>query len=104
MLATATRELEQARASEIRRMVSISNISQTAERIKITIGNGKRGPVAKQLQDRFFGMFDGTHEESYVEEGAGPDGPVYPGTCRDRGHPAGPGTAIRLNMGRSARR
>jgi glutamyl-Q tRNA(Asp) synthetase len=33
----------------------------------------------------------------------GPDGPVYPGTCRDRGH-APHGAAIRLDMGRAMAR
>jgi glutamyl-Q tRNA(Asp) synthetase len=38
------------------------------------------------------------------QESAGsssPDGAVYPGTCRARGHPPGPDTAIRLDMRRA---
>lgn len=31
----------------------------------------------------------------------GPDGSVYPGTCRYAGHPAGPGTALRLDMSKA---
>lgn len=30
-----------------------------------------------------------------------PDGPVYPGTCRGRGHAPGPEVAIRLDLGRA---
>jgi len=32
---------------------------------------------------------------------SGSDGPVYPGTCRERGHTPGPDTAIRLDMRRA---
>jgi len=40
---------------------------------------------------------------SAPQEGAshGPDGPVYPGTCRARGLAAGPGRAIRLDVCRA---
>ena len=41
---------------------------------------------------------------SAPQEGAmpdGPDGPVYPGTCRERRHPPGPDTALRLDMRRA---
>jgi branched-chain amino acid aminotransferase len=31
----------------------------------ITIGNGGCGPVTKQIQDTFFGLFDGTTEDKY---------------------------------------
>ncbi|MCW8927094.1 MAG: branched-chain amino acid transaminase [Xanthomonadales bacterium] len=31
----------------------------------ITIGNGGCGPVTKQIQDAFFGLFDGTTEDKY---------------------------------------
>jgi glutamyl-Q tRNA(Asp) synthetase len=37
---------------------------------------------------------------SAPQEGAGPEGPVYPGTCRGRSD-APPGAAIRLDMGRA---
>ena len=31
----------------------------------IKIGEGKRGPVTKKLQDRFFGMMSGEYEDKY---------------------------------------
>jgi len=42
-----------------------SEVSPIRSIDRITIGNGSRGPVAKQLQERFFGMFDGRHEDRY---------------------------------------
>jgi branched-chain amino acid aminotransferase len=44
---------------------SASEVSPIRSIDKIDIGNGSRGPIAKQLQDRFFGMFDGTYEDRY---------------------------------------
>ncbi len=44
---------------------SASEVSPIRSVDKITIGNGRRGPVAKQLQERFFGMFDGSYEDRY---------------------------------------
>jgi branched-chain amino acid aminotransferase len=32
---------------------------------KIPVGEGKRGPVTKQLQERFFGMMTGEYEDKY---------------------------------------
>jgi len=32
---------------------------------KITVGNGKRGPVTKALQDEFFAYIDGKREDEY---------------------------------------
>src|SRR5438477_11942363 len=32
---------------------------------RITIGNGKRGPIAEQLQKEFFGVINGTREDKY---------------------------------------
>lgn len=32
---------------------------------RIEIGTGKRGPITKQLQDAFFGLFSGVTEDSY---------------------------------------
>ena len=32
---------------------------------RIDIGAGKRGPVTKQLQDAFFGLFSGATEDKY---------------------------------------
>ena len=32
---------------------------------RIEIGNGKRGPITKQLQDAFFGLFDGSTEDKW---------------------------------------
>lgn len=42
-----------------------SEVSPIRSIDRIPIGNGSRGPVAKQLQERFFGMFDGRHEDRY---------------------------------------
>ncbi len=44
---------------------SASEVSPIRSIDRIEIGNGSRGPVAKQLQNRFFGMFEGKHEDSY---------------------------------------
>jgi len=32
---------------------------------RITIGNGRRGPIAEQLQKEFFGVINGTREDTY---------------------------------------
>jgi branched-chain amino acid aminotransferase len=32
---------------------------------KITVGEGKRGPVTKSLQDKFFGLFDGSTQDEW---------------------------------------
>jgi len=32
---------------------------------RITIGNGRRGPIAEQLQKEFFGVINGTREDKY---------------------------------------
>ena len=32
---------------------------------RITIGNGRRGPIAEQLQHEFFGVINGTREDKY---------------------------------------
>lgn len=42
-----------------------SEVSPIRSIDRISIGNGSRGPVAKQLQERFFGMFDGRYEDRY---------------------------------------
>ncbi len=44
---------------------SASEVSPIRSVDRISIGNGSRGPIAKQLQDRFFGMFEGEHEDRY---------------------------------------
>jgi branched-chain amino acid aminotransferase len=44
---------------------SASEVSPIRSIDRIPIGNGGRGPVAKMLQDRFFGMFDGQYEDRY---------------------------------------
>jgi branched-chain amino acid aminotransferase len=44
---------------------SASEVSPIRSIDRIQIGNGSRGPVAKQLQERFFGMFDGRYEDRY---------------------------------------
>jgi branched-chain amino acid aminotransferase len=44
---------------------SASEVSPIRSIDKIPVGNGARGPIAKKLQDRFFGMFNGTHEDRY---------------------------------------
>jgi len=47
---------------------------------------------------------DITEAISAPQEGAsapGPDGPVYPGTCRDRAHQPGEAAAVRLDMRRA---
>ena len=44
---------------------SASEVSPIRSIDKIPIGNGARGPIAKKLQDRFFGMFDGSYEDRY---------------------------------------
>jgi branched-chain amino acid aminotransferase len=42
-----------------------SEVSPIRSIDRIPIGNGSRGPIAKQLQERFFGMFDGRYEDRY---------------------------------------
>jgi len=42
-----------------------SEVSPIRSIDRIQIGNGSRGPIAKQLQERFFGMFDGRYEDRY---------------------------------------
>jgi branched-chain amino acid aminotransferase len=32
---------------------------------RITVGKGKRGPVAERLQHEFFGVINGTHADEY---------------------------------------
>ena len=32
---------------------------------KITVGDGKRGPITKSLQEQFFGLFDGSTEDKW---------------------------------------
>ena len=32
---------------------------------KIEVGNGKRGPITKVLQDAYFGLFNGTTEDKW---------------------------------------
>ena len=44
---------------------SASEVSPIRSIDKISIGNGSRGPIAKKLQDRFFGMFDGSYQDRY---------------------------------------
>ncbi len=44
---------------------SASEVSPIRSIDRIPIGNGSRGPIAKQLQERFFGMFDGSYEDRY---------------------------------------
>ena len=44
---------------------SASEVSPIRSIDRIQIGNGSRGPIAKQLQERFFGMFDGSYEDRY---------------------------------------
>ena len=44
---------------------SASEVTPIRSIDKIQIADGARGPVAKQLQERYFGMFDGRHEDKY---------------------------------------
>jgi branched-chain amino acid aminotransferase len=32
---------------------------------RITIGQGKRGPITQKLQDEFFGLFSGSTDDKY---------------------------------------
>ncbi|MDP6418206.1 MAG: branched-chain amino acid transaminase [Candidatus Krumholzibacteria bacterium] len=44
---------------------SASEVTPIRSIDRIEIGTGGRGPVAKKLQDRFFGMFDGSEKDRY---------------------------------------
>lgn len=44
---------------------SASEVTPIRSIDRITVGGGSRGPVAKQLQERFFGMFNGRYEDRY---------------------------------------
>lgn len=44
---------------------SASEVSPIRSIDRIQVGNGSRGPVAEKLQDRFFGMFEGKHDDRY---------------------------------------
>jgi len=44
---------------------SASEVTPIRSIDKIQVGGGARGPIAERLQERFFGMFDGTHADRY---------------------------------------
>ncbi len=62
--ATIVRELLYL-ADEVFFTGTASEVSPIRSIDRIPIGNGSRGPIAKQLQERFFGMFDGRYEDRY---------------------------------------
>jgi len=52
-------------ADEIFLTGSAAEISPISSVDKITIGNGKRGPMTKQLQDEFFAIINGEKEDRH---------------------------------------
>jgi branched-chain amino acid aminotransferase len=52
-------------ANEIFMTGTAAEVTPVRQLDHITIGNGGCGPVTKQLQDDFFGLFDGTTKDRW---------------------------------------